>query len=117
MLEICLGEYGAWKNSPMGGYRVSLASVVGNVMVKCLIYTYGSLLSDRFRYRSLLQTLIKMIEMFFLSALVIPRFLVDLKDFRVISKVTSCQSVQPYVTVNVSLWCFLSIGKCNSGRL
>lgn len=45
---------------------IRLCDMVG----QCFICTYGSLLSERFRYRSLLQMLIKMIEMFFLAALV-----------------------------------------------
>lgn len=55
---------------------------------QCSIYTYGSLLSERFRYRGLLQVLIKRIEMFFLAALVIPR----------ITSYLLCD-IKPYVTV------------------
>lgn len=61
VLEIWLGEVGAWKTllSSGGGRFLHCFVVVGYVMVKRLIHTYGSLLSDRFRYWSLLRMWIK----------------------------------------------------------
>lgn len=60
--------------------------------------------------------LIKMIEMFFLSALVIPKIIGRFEGLLVSVQRHLPPNVQPYLTLNVSLWYLLSRGKCNSGR-